>query len=50
MNLIWRLDLFLIAIVVELGYRYVVRSISRQGPKGEPDVPIAAESEVTNFC
>jgi hypothetical protein len=41
--------LILIAIGVELEYRSVVRSLYAWGPKGEPNVPIVAESEVTNF-
>jgi hypothetical protein len=39
----------LIAIGVETEYRYVSISLSRWGPKREPDAPIAAESEVTDF-
>jgi hypothetical protein len=39
----------LIAIRVESEYIFVARSLSRWGSKGEPDAPIAAESEVTNF-
>jgi hypothetical protein len=41
--------LILIAIGVEMEYRSLVRSLYTWGPKGEPNVPIAAESEVTNF-
>jgi hypothetical protein len=41
--------LVLIAIGVESEYRSISRSLSGWGPKGEPDAPIATESEVTNF-
>jgi hypothetical protein len=30
-------------------YRYVAKSLFRWGPKKEPNAPIAAESEVTDF-
>jgi hypothetical protein len=43
------IGLILIAIGVEIDYRSVTRSLSRWGPKGEPNVPITAESEVANF-
>jgi hypothetical protein len=43
------IGLLLIAIGVETEYRYVSISLSRWGPKREPDAPIAAESEVTDF-
>jgi hypothetical protein len=36
-------------IEVELEYISVARSLSGCGPKGEPNAPITAESEVTNF-
>jgi hypothetical protein len=39
------IGLVLIAIGVELEYRSVIRSLSEWGPKGEPNAPIAAESE-----
>jgi hypothetical protein len=39
----------MLAIGVELEYRSVTRSHSRWGPKGEPNAPIAAESEVIDF-
>jgi hypothetical protein len=39
----------LIAIGVELEYRSIARSLSIRGPKGEPDVSIAAESEITDL-
>jgi hypothetical protein len=39
----------MIAIRVEIEYRSVSRSLFRWGPKGEPNVPIAAGSEVTDF-
>jgi hypothetical protein len=41
--------LVLRAIGVEPEYRSVSRSIFGWGPKGEPNAPIAAESEVANF-
>jgi hypothetical protein len=39
----------MLAIGVESGYRYVVRSLSGWGPKGEPNAPIAARSKVADF-
>jgi hypothetical protein len=39
----------LIAIGVELEYKSVSRSLSGWGPKGEPNAPIAAESEMTDL-
>jgi hypothetical protein len=39
----------LIAIRVESEYRSVAISLSELGPKGEFDVPIAAESKITNL-
>jgi hypothetical protein len=39
----------LIAIGVEVEYRFVARSLSRHGPKGEPDAPIAVESETADL-
>jgi hypothetical protein len=39
----------LIAFGVEPECRSVARSLSGWGPKGEPDGPIAAESEITNL-
>jgi hypothetical protein len=41
--------LVLIAIGVEPEYRYISRSLSRWGPKGEPNVPIVAKSEKTDL-
>jgi hypothetical protein len=41
--------LVLITIRVELEYRSVTRSLSRWGPRGEPDAPITAESELTDL-
>jgi hypothetical protein len=43
------IGLVLIAIGVEIEYRSVTRSLSRWGPKGEPNALIAAESEMTNL-
>jgi hypothetical protein len=39
----------MLAIGVEIDYRSVARLLSGWGPKGEPNAPIAAESEVTVF-
>jgi hypothetical protein len=39
----------LIAIGVEAEYRSVSRSLSRWGPKGDPNAPITAESEMMNL-
>jgi hypothetical protein len=39
----------MIAIRVEIEYRYVARSLSGWGPKGESNASIADESEVTYF-
>jgi hypothetical protein len=36
----------LIAIGVEPECKFVARTLSRQGPKGEPDALITAESEI----
>jgi hypothetical protein len=49
LKLIWQPDLSMLAIGVEPEYRSATRSLSEWGPKGEPNAPIAAESEVTNF-
>jgi hypothetical protein len=43
------IELVLIAIGVEPEYRSVSRSLSGWGPKGESNVPIAAESKMTNL-
>jgi hypothetical protein len=39
----------MVAIGVEPEYRYVTRSLSGWGPKGELNVSITAESEVADF-
>jgi hypothetical protein len=39
----------MIAIEVEAEYRYVCRSLSGWGTKGEPNALIATGSEVTGF-
>jgi hypothetical protein len=39
----------MLAIGVESEYRSVTRSLSGWGPRGESNVPITAESEVTDF-
>jgi hypothetical protein len=49
LKLIWQLDLSMLAIGVETEYRSVTRSLSGWGSKGEPNAPITAESEVTDF-
>jgi hypothetical protein len=49
LKLIWQPDMSILAIGVETEYRYVTRSLSEWGPKGESNAPITAESEVTDF-
>jgi hypothetical protein len=49
LKLIWQPDLSMLAIGVETKYRSVSRSLSRWDPKGEPNAPITAESEVADF-
>jgi hypothetical protein len=49
LKLIWQPDLSMLAIRVEPEYTSVTRSLSGWGPKGEPNAPITAESEVTDF-
>jgi hypothetical protein len=49
LKVIWRSDSSMIAIGVELEYRSVTRSLSRWGPKGDPNALIVAGSEVTDF-
>ncbi|WP_428637430.1 hypothetical protein, partial [Shewanella sp.] len=49
LKLIWQPDISMLAIEVEQEYRSVTRSLSRWGPKGEPNAPITAESEVADF-
>jgi hypothetical protein len=43
------IGLVLIAIRVEPEYRSVSRSLSGCGPKGEPNTPIAAKSEMVDL-
>jgi hypothetical protein len=43
------IGLILIAIEVETEYRYVSRSLSGYGPKGEPNASIAVENEMTDL-
>jgi hypothetical protein len=43
------IGIILIAIGVESEYRSVSTSLSEWGPKGEPNAPIAAESEMTDL-
>jgi hypothetical protein len=43
------IKLVLIAIGVEPEYRSISRSLSGWGPKGEPNAPITAESEMTDL-
>jgi hypothetical protein len=49
LKLIWQPDLSMLAIGVEPEYRSVTRSLFGWGPKGEPNAPIAAESDVADF-
>jgi hypothetical protein len=49
LKLIWQLDLSMLAIGVELEYRSVTRSLFGCGPKGEPNAPITAESDIADF-
>jgi hypothetical protein len=49
LKLIWQPDSSMLAIGVQPEYRSVTRSLSEWGPKGEPNAPKAAESEVVNF-
>jgi hypothetical protein len=43
------IGLVLIAIGVEPEYRSISRSLSGCGPKGEPNAPIAVESEMMDL-
>jgi hypothetical protein len=47
--MIQRSNSSMLVIRVELEYKFVARSLSRWGSKGEPNAPIAAESEVVDF-
>jgi hypothetical protein len=49
LKLIWQPELSMLAIRVETEYKSIIRSLSGWGSKGEPNAPIAAESEFTNF-
>jgi hypothetical protein len=49
LKLIWQLDLSMLAIGVEPDYRYVTKSLSGWGPKGELNASITVESEVVDF-
>jgi hypothetical protein len=49
LKLIWQPDLSMLALGVETEYRYLSRSLSGWGPKGEPNALITAESEITDF-
>jgi hypothetical protein len=49
LKLMWQPDLFILAIGVEPEYRSVTRSLSRWGHKGDPNAPVAVESEVADF-
>jgi hypothetical protein len=46
---IWLTNMSMLAIGVELEYRSISRSLSGSGPIGEPNAPIATESEVKDF-
>jgi hypothetical protein len=49
LKLIWQPDLSMLAIGIVTKYRSVTRSLSGWDSKGEPNAPIAAESEVVDF-
>jgi hypothetical protein len=49
LKLIWQPDMSMLALGVEAEYRFVTRSLFGWGPKGEPNAPITAESEVANL-
>jgi hypothetical protein len=49
LKLIWPPGLSMLVIEVESEYRFISRSLSRWGPKGESNAPIVAKSEVTDF-
>jgi hypothetical protein len=52
LKLIWRSNLSMITIGVELEYRYVARTLSEWGPKVEPNALIAAarDEDVVLLC
>jgi hypothetical protein len=43
------IGLVLIAIGVKSEYRYAARSLSRWGPNGESDAPVAAGNEIADL-
>jgi hypothetical protein len=49
LKLIGQSDMSMLAIEVELEYRSITRSLFEWGSKGEPNAPITAKSEVTDF-
>jgi hypothetical protein len=49
LKLIWQSDMSMLAIGVETEYRFVTRSLSRWGPKGESNALIVDESEIADF-
>jgi hypothetical protein len=49
LKLIRRSDSSMITIGVKTEYRSIGRSLSRWGPKGEPNAQIAARSDVADF-
>jgi hypothetical protein len=49
LKLIWQPDLSMLAIMVEPEYRSVTISVFGWGPKGEPNAPIIAKSEMMNL-
>jgi hypothetical protein len=49
LKLIQRSNSCIIAIGIETEYRSITRSLSRWGPKGQSNAPIAAESEIADF-
>jgi hypothetical protein len=49
LKLIWQSDMSMFSIGVEPDYRFVTRSLSVWGPKGESNAPVIAENEVADF-
>jgi hypothetical protein len=49
LTMIWRSNSSMLAIGVEPEYRFVARSLSGWGHKGEPNAPIATGCEVADF-
>jgi hypothetical protein len=49
LKLIWQPGMSMLAIRIEPEYRFVTRSLSGWGPKGESNASIVVESEVADF-